>query len=228
MSSGTSSYDEKSDAYYEFLRPEMLAYVPKEARKVLEVGCGSGIFAGQLKAERNVEIWGIELVKDAATKASKVLDKVIIGNIETDKIDLPSNYFDCIIFNDVLEHLLDPWEVLRKLGPALVENGCVVASIPNIRHFDVIQPLLYYKEWKYADEGVLDRTHLRFFTQKTMGDLFAVSGYEIVRIEGIRSIEFPWKFRVFNWLSGNKFDDMRFIQFACVAKKTDRAVSGEK
>ena len=213
-------YDNKPGSYYEWPRTEMLSFVPKEARKILDIGCGSGMFASQLKAERRAEVWGIELSKEASEKARKKVDKIIIGNIETDTIDLPKNYFDCIIFNDVLEHFRDPWAILQYIKSALVTNGYIVASIPNIRYFTTFKILFFNKEWEYVDSGILDKTHLRFFTQGTIEELFQSSGYKILKIEGINSIQFPWKIRLFNWLLNKKFEDMRYLQFGCIAQKS--------
>lgn len=205
--------------YYANPRREMLPFIPPEVKRVLEVGCGVGEFASLLKKERNIEVWGIEINKEAADRAMTKLDKVLVGNIEQNEFDLPEEYFNCVVFNDVLEHLIDPWSVLKKMRNILKSDGYVIASIPNVRYFDNIKKLLKYKEWQYEDEGILDRTHLRFFTIKSIPDLFKNSGYDVVTISGIKGRQFPWKFRFINYLMKKTFEDMKYERFACIAKK---------
>lgn len=213
------STDKHLREYYRHQRREMLGFIPTTARSILEIGCGAGDFGETLKSERNAEVWGIELIPEAAEKASLKLDRIMSGNIETDEIPLPNGYFDCIVCNDVLEHLTDPWRVLSRLQANLTQNGVVVASIPNIRYYLVMKELLLNKRWQYKDHGVLDRTHLRFFTESGIRELFESSGYRIVALEGINARDFSWKFRLLNRLFLNGLDDMRYEQYACIARK---------
>lgn len=205
--------------YYDGQRSDMLGLVPLSARRVLEVGCGRGAFAALLKARQQVEIVGVEIVEDVAQDARGVVDRIIIADIERDSLDFGKSDFDCIVLNDVLEHLRDPWAVLIRLRAQLAVGGCVVASIPNIRYFPTLKALVLQKEWKYVESGILDWTHLRFFTEKSIHALFKDSGYELVSCDGLHPMEFPWKFRLFNWILGNRFHDMMFKQFACLARK---------
>jgi len=205
--------------YYSNQRREMVCFIPIDTNKILDIGCGSGEFGEYLKSKRKVEAWGIEICKEVAEEAMAKLDRVLIGDIENDNIQLPPNYFDCIIFNDVLEHLKYPWIVLRKMRDYLKPDGYIVASIPNVRYFNNVKNLLKDKEWTYRDEGILDKTHIRFFTEKGIKDMFNICEYRVVRIEGIRGIEFPWKFRLFNRIMLRAFEDMRYLQFAIVAQK---------
>ncbi|HIK58846.1 MAG: class I SAM-dependent methyltransferase [Verrucomicrobiales bacterium] len=204
--------------YYEFKREEILPFVPKNVTRVLDVGCGSGVFGEILKAERDAEVWGVEISQSNAEKAMERLDKILIGDIENGTISLPKKHFDCIIFNDVLEHLKSPWNVLEALRENLRDGGYIVASIPNVRYYKNIKNLLFKKDWKYVDEGILDRTHLRFFTLKTIPELFLSTGYDVLSITGINASVFSRKLRLFNWMCFNHIDDMRFLQFVCVAQ----------
>ena len=216
--SGLMKNNEMSKAYFQQRRPEMLKFVPKSAVRILDVGCGAGDFAEMLKVERKAEVWGIELIPVAAQKAARKLDRVFTGNIEDDEMALPDEYFDCIICNDVLEHMVDPWRVLRRLRPKLSKKGAIVASIPNIRFYLVMKELLLLKEWEYKDQGVLDRTHLRFFTIKSIRSMFDGSGYRVEVLEGINKYRFSWKFRLINKIFFGSLDDMFYEQFACVAR----------
>ena len=213
--------DIKPKKYYERQRKEMLPYIPSDVTKVLDVGCGAGTFGSVLKENREVEVWGIEAFKDVAKEAMSRLDNVIIGDIENGLISLPNDYFDCIILNDVLEHLKNPWIVLKRLRDNLMERGYIIASIPNVRYYENVKSLLLQKDWKYVDEGILDKTHLRFFTINSIHVLFQSSGYNLLHIEGINAAVFPWKLRLLNLVLFRYLDDMRFLQFACVAKKKE-------
>jgi 2-polyprenyl-3-methyl-5-hydroxy-6-metoxy-1,4-benzoquinol methylase len=216
MSSHT--YDNKPPEYFGQGRSEMLKFVPDSTRKLLEVGCGKGEFVAKLKATRALRTTGVEPYPDAAVEARKHFDVVLESGIDDAVTQLLGCQFDCIVFNDVLEHMVDPWAVLRAIKPLLTETGCVVASIPNMRYWPVLNDLFIHANWEYADTGVLDRTHLRFFTRSTISELFTSSGYRVERMEGINAIELPWKVALLNRLIGQRFDDTRFTQFACVAR----------
>ena len=113
-------------------RPEMLKFIPKQAMRILEVGCGDGAFCQTMKNQNfEREIWGLELNGDVAEKAKNLCDKVLVGDFNDLYHDLPENYFDCIVFNDVLEHLLEPWNVIKDCKSLLSETGILVSSLPN-------------------------------------------------------------------------------------------------
>jgi hypothetical protein len=107
--------------------------------------------------------------------------------------------------------------VLRRLKPCIAQGGVVVASIPNVRYYWNIRELLFEKQWRYRNYGILDRTHLRFFTKHSIADMFKEAGYEVERIDGINPFG-SWKFSLLNLLLLGHIDDMRFEQFACVAR----------
>lgn len=174
----------KRKEYYENARPEMLALIPLNSTKILEIGCGQGKFSEQL-VKKNTEIWGIEQNEDAAKIASKKLNKVIIGTLEESLNQIPDNYFEVIVLNDVLEHLLYPWDDIRKLRSKLINKGVIVSSIPNVRYSKNLFELLIKKNWEYKEEGILDSTHFRFFTKKSITSLFQKNGYSIIKIKGI-------------------------------------------
>src|SRR6266404_6550133 len=94
--------------YYQCDRAEMLPFVPQSVSRVLEVGCGAGRFGAEIRRSRKAEVWGIEAIPEIAAQAAERLDRVLTKNIEDGALELPSDYFDCIIFNDVLEHLTYP------------------------------------------------------------------------------------------------------------------------
>jgi 2-polyprenyl-3-methyl-5-hydroxy-6-metoxy-1,4-benzoquinol methylase len=208
---------EKPEGYYSEERREMLEFIPAGIKKLLDVGCGEGKFSGMIKQERGIEAWGIEPDKNAAKKAGRVLDRVINSGFSGAAGRLPAGYFDCVVFNDILEHLQDPYSAVREIKSRIADNGVVVCSLPNVLHISVLRRLLWNKDWKYEDFGVLDITHLRFFTKKSMVRMFTEQGYEVISIKGInptRSI----RFMIFNILTLGFFRDSDFLQFALTAR----------
>ena len=207
--------------YENATRDEMLPFVPEGARFILDIGCSVGNFGSLLKVKRRAEVWGVEVDERSAEIASARLDKVLIGAFDRD-LELPKHAFDCIVFNDVLEHMVDPYSALEYAKELLTDDGCVVASIPNVRYFGNMWMLLVHRSWEYQDSGILDRTHLRFFTQESIKSLFANAGFEIRIIRGINSLDvcdgyFMNKFRILNTIFLNRIEDMRWLQFAVVA-----------
>lgn len=205
------------DFYFNSPRPEMLNYIPKAAKKVLDVGCANGMFACLVKQEFDATVWGIEINPDAAHIASKNLDRVIVKDIFDAFSDLPEKYFDCVVFNDVLEHLVDPYSVLDKIKKFLSPEGVVVASIPNIRHAPVLFDLVVNGNWDYAEYGVLDKTHLRFFTKASIKKMFSNLGYDLIQMNGINRSE-SIKGKIISKLLIGAISDMKYIQFACLAR----------
>jgi len=198
-------------------RREMLQFVPSSARSILDVGCSHGRFGSVLKAHNPTwELTGIEPDPMAAQAAADHYDTVIQGLYPE---NMPADQrFDCIIFNDVLEHVVDPWTMLRQSKDHLDDSGTIVASIPNVRYVIVVRNLLLRGRWDYTDWGVLDRTHLRFFTRASIEDLFASSGFVIQSLTPINPVTVRW-----GRLLLGTFRDMRFQQFAVTAKLASTA-----
>jgi GT2 family glycosyltransferase/2-polyprenyl-3-methyl-5-hydroxy-6-metoxy-1,4-benzoquinol methylase len=167
-------------SYYEYERPEVVALVPSTARNVLELGCASGALGAALKRRQSCRVTGIEYVADVAQRAHGRLDRVIAGDCETLDFDalFEPGEFDCLIAADVLEHLRDPEAILARLKPFLSHDATVVTSIPNVRNYAVLQSALE-GNWTYQDAGILDRTHLRFFTRREIDAMFARLGFDL-------------------------------------------------
>ena len=173
-------------AYYEHARPEVVALVPSDARSIVDVGCAGGALGNGLKEARpGACVRGVEMSASAAARARERLDDVFVGSAA---LGPPAGWprADCLIFADVLEHLVDPQAVLAKWKDHLTPGGSVVASIPNVAHHSVVRGLLGGR-WEYTDAGILDRTHLRFFTRETILELFEEAGLTPIQIERVAS-----------------------------------------
>lgn len=211
-------YNNKREDYYNKIRFEMIKYLPSNAKKILEVGCGNGVFAEVIKKQNEAEVWGIEMMPNEAAGAAELIDKVFTGTCEEHLEALPANYFDVIYFNDVLEHMVDPYQVLKDLKSKLSPNGVIISSIPNMRYHSALSALLFKKDWKYDTHGIMDFTHLRFFTKKSIVRMFEEAGYQIDVCEGInrtRSIK-PILYNVLTLFTQR---DIFYLQYATVAKK---------
>jgi len=169
----------ESGGYWSNPREEVAGLVPQNARSVLDVGCAAGEMGRLLKETGFQRVVGIERDPESAARARDVLDEVVEGDVERIELPFERGSFDCIVFADVLEHLIEPQEVLRRFRDYLSPEGVVIASIPNVRFAGVIHNLVE-GSWRYTDAGILDRTHLRFFTFKEIERMFDAAGYEIV------------------------------------------------
>jgi len=204
--------------YHARPRREMLRFVPADAGSILDIGCGAGAFGAGLKERRpEPEVWGIEAEPESARRAAGVLDRVITGLAPAVLGDLEQRRFDCVIMNDVIEHVVEPRELLVAVRSHVAPGGCLVASIPNIRHHATVADLALRGRWDYTDEGILDRTHLRFFTRSSMVELLEGCGYHVTGVTGINRTG-ARSFRLFNLLTAGRFNDMGYLQFACVAR----------
>lgn len=175
----------KHATYYEGGRPEVLPFLPQRYAKVLEIGCGDGGFRKLVSGD--CEYWGVELEESAGVQAQQFLDKVLIGTFEDVCPQLPDNYFDLVICNDVIEHFADHDRFLQQIREKMVPQGCIVGSIPNVRYYKVLASLIFMKDWRYSAKGILDSTHLRFFTKKSVARTFARHGFQTELLKGINS-----------------------------------------
>ena len=155
---------------------DMIGY----SKRVLEVGCATGYFT-QVLAERGCKVTGLEIDPGAGQSAETWAERVIVGNAEDEKVweEVDDEAYDVITFGDVLEHLQDPLAVLRIATRKLKPSGVVITSLPNIAHGDVRLALLH-GSFEYRDIGLLDRTHIRFFTVQSVRELLREAGLLVV------------------------------------------------
>lgn len=176
-------YAEKDPAYYASARKDYVARLPAApAARILELGCGNGATGALALAEGKCGLYvGIEMFEPMAAQAEQVLTRVLVGDVAKIDLDFPPDYFDVLICSEVLEHLVDPEAVLRKLIPHLKIGGLVLASSPNIAHYSVVLNLLRAR-FDYAGSGNMDRTHLRWFTPTSYCRLFEESGVRTTHV----------------------------------------------
>jgi SAM-dependent methyltransferase len=166
---------------HEHHNPELLALLPLAASRLVEVGCSSGSLAREFKKKGgHGHYTGIELVPEYADLARRHCDRVLTFDIETVDANYLANELpgDCWIFGDTLEHLRDPWALLARIRRAILKGGCIVACIPNAQHWS-LQALLSVGAFRYQASGLLDRTHLRWFTRITISEMFDAAGFRI-------------------------------------------------
>ena len=165
--------------YSEHFPRNLFDLIPKNCQRYLDVGSAAGLLGKALKERgENVEVYGIEINPEYAQRSEKYVDGVVCGDVEEIDVGDISKKFDCIIYADILEHLQDPWTTLRKHKVVLSQEGVIVLSIPNVQFIAVILSLLF-GNWNYKEVGILDKTHLRFFTKKTIKRLLHDTGFEI-------------------------------------------------
>ena len=167
------NYTDKLAPYFAHARSEIASLLPPQCARVLEIGCGSGATLGWLRQDRPVAYSvGVEIAESAAQVARTHADEVFCLDFERAELPLEDKRFDVILCLDVLEHMVNPWAVVDRLvSNYLVPGGTLVVSLPNVRHYSVVLPLLFQGQWAYEEAGLLDRTHLRFFTRKTAQSL---------------------------------------------------------
>jgi 2-polyprenyl-3-methyl-5-hydroxy-6-metoxy-1,4-benzoquinol methylase len=211
------SDDAPAEVYYSLIRSEILDKVPTKAVKILDVGCGHGNLGKALKDSRDLEYYGVEVSETAAKFLDQICDKYWIGDLEKLNLeDLPK--FDCLIAADILEHLSNPWNMLTNLVKKLDDDGVAIISIPNIRNLNIIAKLVIKGSWDYEESGILDRTHLRFFTRKSIVSLITSSNLEIESI-GSNKDHYGLLRRITTWPIRKMFPDLEISQFIVVARK---------
>lgn len=209
-----------SSQYDDLKRPEMLAFIPPTARRVLDVGCHTGAFGCTVKEKCGGEVWGIEPNPETAEVSARSLDRVF-NCFFSEEVPLEDDFFDAIVFNDVLEHMADPWAALKLAARKITPHGVVIVSIPNLRHIDNLVHLMRERDFQYEPTGIRDKTHLRFFTRKSAPRLFDGTGLTMVQMEGVNEHCFPSLPRkVAYWLFSNYLDDTRHINYAMVARRS--------
>ena len=153
-----------------------------EDKLILDVGCSEGLLSKKMK-ENNCSVVGIEKDKEAAQIADEYCQDLIIGDVESIDLDTKyENYFDILIFADILEHLKEPSDVLKRFKKYLKDDGCLIISLPNISNWKIRLQMLF-GNFEYNESGILDNGHIRFFNEKNMKKMIDEAGYEISKFD---------------------------------------------
>ena len=206
----------------------MAEFLPDHYQKALEIGCGEGGFAASLNA--GCEIWGVEMHESSARIASPRLHRVLVGSYDAVQQDLPEDYFDLVICNDVIEHMPDRDAFFDSIGRKLRDGGYLVASIPNMRYYYCLRELLLRKEWVYRDHGIMDRTHLRFFTERSIRRTLNDHGFSVEALRGLNSLRGAKRVlraMFFVILTLGYYSDILFQQFGFRAINRRNARAGD-
>ena len=207
--------------YYSHVRKEITPHLPMRVTRMLDIGCGRGDTAAWIRETRgSVQTMGIEIDPEAAGTATEKLDFVFCGNFET--MELPEEFcnFDLILCLDVLEHLVDPWRAIHRIQKMLAPGGILITSIPNVRYFRVLISLIFRGRWDYEQSGILDRTHLRFFTRANAMELVAGAGLDVIGISAT-GLEPGRKTRYLNAITCSLLK--RFFEYQYVIKASKPA-----
>lgn len=160
---------------------ELLSIIPVDSRRIIEIGCSTGALAREFKKKSpDCNYFGVDIFSEYVEVARNHCDDTMCLDIELvdDAFWMQHRDRDCWIFGDTLEHLQNPWRILKKIRSVVPRAGAVVACIPNAQHWSM-QVKLAIGDFRYQDKGLLDRTHLRWFTRQTIIELFADTGFKI-------------------------------------------------
>jgi 2-polyprenyl-3-methyl-5-hydroxy-6-metoxy-1,4-benzoquinol methylase len=217
----------EQEQYRSQRRADVLRLLPalKHSLKVLEVGCGEGAFSAEIPGE--TETWGIEPDRHSAAVAQGRLTRVFACTFEECKAELPDRYFDLVVCNDVIEHMIDHDAFLRSIRDHMAPGCYLVGSLPNVRFYRNLFDLIVARDWHYQDSGILDRTHFRFFTLRSVRRSLEGAAFEVKRLEGLNQLH-PWGWdlrtvaeRLFRhaliFLSAGAARDINFLQIGFLA-----------
>jgi len=216
--------------YWTQKRPEMLKSLPERRTRTLEIGCAEGNFL--LSLDGTEETWGIEPSSSARVAGSR-LTRVFESTFDEAEPHLPLGYFDVIVCDDVIEHMQDHDKFFDSIVKRIAPGGVLVGSIPNVRYYNNMFQMLLEKDWHYTDSGILDRTHMGYFTEKSLKACMARHGFILNKFEGLKVSPNMGDNRAKIYYSMSRFliavtlgyfSDIQYLQFAFQASPTPRDV----
>jgi 2-polyprenyl-3-methyl-5-hydroxy-6-metoxy-1,4-benzoquinol methylase len=211
-------YKNKQSTYFSGVRRDFLELLPRDgSTNVLEIGCGSGeTGAAAIAAGLCRSYTGVELAQQAAAVARTRLTEVHEGDVERITFPWPDGHFDAVLMSEVLEHLIDPWTVVRRVSAKLKPGAIVLASSPNVAQLAILKGIIADR-WELTETGVMDRTHLRWFTQGSYRQMFEDAG---IRIDELRAMAPPGPLgSVFNLVTLNRFRHLTIRQICIIGHK---------
>jgi len=211
-----------SNRYFGTARREILPFLPVRLARMLDLGCGTGATVALVKEARAVA-WagGVELDPQSAQAAAGICDRVWDGDASGAPFDreIAAASLDLVLCLDVLEHLSDPWTMVRRLSPLLASGGRLILSVPNIRNWKFLWRLATRGDFHYRDAGLLDRTHLRFFVRSTAIELAVAGGLRLVSATNAQPFVFPDARFLLSKASGGRLDELTAKQWLVVAER---------
>ena len=215
----SASYETKPASYFANERHEIVELLetgPDDA--VLELGCGAGVTGrAALLAGKAGRYVGIELSDTAAALARESLSEVMVGDVQAMDLSHLHGQFDALVVSEVLEHLVDPWATLTQLAACLKPGARVYASSPNVAHWHIIRSLLS-GQFSYRETGVMDSTHLRWFTPKSYAELVQHAGFEVLEVRPLTPLRS--KALIFDRLTGGLLTHLLYTQIMVVGRKS--------
>jgi SAM-dependent methyltransferase len=210
-------YPDEKDDYYNDPKAFLWELVPDGPNLVMDLGCASGRLGQRLlELNKAYKLVGVELFEPAARQAMKFYENVYIADIEDLCLDY-DKHFDIVICGDILEHLKDPLKTLTRIHKWLKDDGLLICSFPNIRYWRIIRDLMLRGEWKYTTSGIMDQTHLRFFTVRSFKRILNEASFDVVRV----NIRLPGGPRqaMFNRVTLGLFKEFLGFQIVLSARK---------
>jgi SAM-dependent methyltransferase len=210
-------YESKADAYFGGVRSDFLSLLQREgAGQVLEIGCGTGDTGGAALAQGLAKSYtGVEIAPQAAAIARTRLTEVLEGDVERMELPWPDQHFDAVLMSEVLEHLVDPWTLVKRVAGKLKPGALVLASSPNVAQIAILRGIIADR-WELTEEGVMDRTHLRWFTQGSYRQMFEDAG---IRVEEMMPMSPPGPMgKLFNLFTLNRFRHLTIGQICIVGR----------
>jgi SAM-dependent methyltransferase len=239
MDAAAALYRDKQRGYFNYPRLDLLQMLPAGAGlRLLELGAGDGATLRAAKA-RGIASYtvGIDIVDPAAGGGGGEIDGVdgvdrvdrvdrfVVGNVEAMDLDLPLDHFDAVLCADVLEHLIDPWDVVRRLARHLRPGGIFLSSIPNLRNHRALAPIVLRGDFHYAEAGLLDRSHLRFFCRRNIRELFVQAGLVVEAMETNMGA-YGLRHRAINFLTAGLLREFFVLQYRTRARRPGAAAAG--
>jgi 2-polyprenyl-3-methyl-5-hydroxy-6-metoxy-1,4-benzoquinol methylase len=210
-----TAFVDKDSHYYVRLKWWMLPLIKDGPNIVMDMGCASGVMGRKLlDTGKAKEVYGVEIFESAAAEAATIYKKVHVGDIEEMDLDY-KGVFDYIICGDILEHLRDPYKIVRLLSTWLKPGGSLFVCVPNVRNYHVVRDLVLHGKWEYVSAGIMDRTHLRFFTASSCKQMMLDAGFDVYHDQMI--VSGPKK-TLFNRVTFRLFNEFLAEQTFCCGR----------